>query len=267
MSPLTSVVQPHSSPRGRTIDSIDATKGSTTAELPIRCFGISRFMGRTTALDLYLIAKGEGTGERGFHSVRNWTRGDQMRGITLVTTCAAALGFLACNSEQSPTEPSTTAAFAKSAQYRAIDLGALNGLFSEALAINPAGQVVGFTGTPALEVHAFLWEKGVMTDLGTLGGTRSEAHGINAAGQVVGLALTEAEQFHAFIWQKGVMMDLGTLGGITSSAEAINPAGQVVGNWSTASGEEHAFLWQKGVMTDLGASEHFIIAQDINPAG
>jgi probable HAF family extracellular repeat protein len=81
------------------------------------------------------------------------------------------------------------------------------------VAINPAGQVVGYATTAADEQsHAFLWHHGVMTDLGTLGGTYSGAVAINPAGQVVGTASTADEQYHAFVWQDGVMTDLGSLG-------------------------------------------------------
>jgi probable HAF family extracellular repeat protein len=135
--------------------------------------------------------------------------------------------------------------------YRATDLGSLGGNYSEAYAINPRGQIVGYSLTPSGETHAFLWQDGVMRDLGTPGGRFSYAMGINAAGQVVGYGDSASATTHALLWEDGKMEDLGTLGG-ASEARAINAAGQIVGSSSVFGTGSHAFLWEKGVMVDLG---------------
>ncbi len=132
------------------------------------------------------------------------------------------------------------------------DLGA-PGVESQAVAINPQGQVVGFFQPPAGDERAVLWSKGTTTELGTLGGSSSAAVDINESGQIVGRSQTAGGQLRAFLWNKGAMRNLGTLGGSFSAASAINAAGQIVGTSATAAGETHGFIWSKGVMTDLGA--------------
>ena len=142
-----------------------------------------------------------------------------------------------------------------------VDLGTLGGLSvgrsSEARAINPSGDIVGWstpTGTfGAFGVHAVLWRDGEIIDLGTLGGTLSRARGVNPAGVIVGSATIPGDFFyHAFRWENGVMTDLGTLPGDPSShAYGISPDGRIVGR-SERSGLGHAVLWQDGTIIDLG---------------
>lgn len=91
------------------------------------------------------------------------------------------------------------------------------GLDSEAMAINPRGQVVGYgvaTGGDGPR-HALLWENVLAggfqfpQDLGTLGGESSMATAITPSGRVLGRSLTASGEWHRFVWWKGVMTDLG----------------------------------------------------------
>jgi len=146
-----------------------------------------------------------------------------------------------------------------------IDLGTLpGGDFSEALAINSSGEVVGDSTVADGATHAFLYSGGQMTDLGTLpGGFLSYATGINDSGAVVGWSdtlqpgTTYPQPDHAFLYSGGHMTDLGNLSASHqfvnfSHALAINNAGQVTG-WSiTDALETHAFLYSGGTMSDLG---------------
>jgi len=184
---------------------------------------------------------------------------------------AFALALTACQEETTSPDVSESSPnlAATAANYTVTDLGTLGGDQAEAFAINNAGHVVGYSQTPDLELHAFLWKNGVMRDLGTLGGPTSFAYAINAAGQVVGESSTAAGELHAFLWQNGVMRDLGTLGGDWSSARSINDLGQVVG-WSRGTfGSIRAFIWEAGTMRRLGGGleKTFGRAWSINNGG
>jgi probable HAF family extracellular repeat protein len=100
------------------------------------------------------------------------------------------------------------------------DLGTLGGTNSIGLAVNDAGQVVGWSFTGDAGFHAFLYtgtpgSGGIMRDLGTLGGTESVGTAVNNAGQVVGWSSTGAAGNHAFLYSgmpgvDGQMIDLDT---------------------------------------------------------
>jgi probable HAF family extracellular repeat protein len=197
-----------------------------------------------------------------------------------------ARGWIVGQSENSMIDsitgvPQTAAALWTDRQI--IDLGNLGGSFTLPLAINDAGQVVGFAtnttpdpfsifylaafGIGGTQTRAFLWQKGRLQDLGTLGGPDAEALYINESGQVGGVSYTDATPngttgiptLHPFLWDHGKMIDLGTLGGTISGVVAggqsflVNDRGQVTGT-STLAGDQtfHPFLWEHGTMTDLG---------------
>ncbi len=142
---------------------------------------------------------------------------------------------------------------------RMVDLGSQLGRpLSRAYDINEYGAVTGLMGFSYFEdVHAFIWEEGVVTELPPVpGGFTSEAWAINNLGDVAGngrLFDVEAGQVvpHAFVWTDGKIIDIGTLPGtIMSGAADINDARQVVGgSWIT--GFHRAFIWQNGVMANL----------------
>lgn len=85
------------------------------------------------------------------------------------------------------------------------DPGSLQGgSTSKATAINPAGQVVGWSDLSETwwPWHAVLRAKAVITDLGTLeGGNRSEATGIDPAGKIVGWSEARGHAVYAVLWR------------------------------------------------------------------
>jgi len=154
------------------------------------------------------------------------------------------------------------------------DLGTLGGKWSCAYSLNDLGQVVGMSDTANDQLHASLWEGGVMNDLGGLDDNFSLAHGINKSGQVVGTIFKSADvgvgTAKAFLWTRSSgMTDLGTLGGIDSRASAINDKGEVVGTSKTVQGYNRAFIWHPDSgMIDLGTlGGRDSSATSINSAG
>jgi probable HAF family extracellular repeat protein len=143
------------------------------------------------------------------------------------------------------------------------DLGTLDRPVTEALGINDAGSVVGWSRVGDYYNVAFLYKDGVMRSLGTMhGAQRSIALAINNNEQIVGSGNIASDfepdgnDQHAFLYENGVMADLGTLGGRNSTANSINEKGQVAGTSDIApfdSGQQRAFIYtaKKG-MRSLG---------------
>lgn len=123
------------------------------------------------------------------------------------------------------------------------------------------GHGSGFFPLDPLIMHAFQWQKGVLTDLGALpGGNNSFTTWISANGLIAGFSengVIDSQfglpQVNAVLWKDGEIIDLG---GYFSQAFAVNNRGQVVGstfNRATLPALNfHAFLWQNGEMQDLG---------------
>ena len=142
------------------------------------------------------------------------------------------------------------------------DLGAsFPGRYSEAHAINDAGQIVGAVSN-GWESRAVMWEPdGTVRDLGSFGGRWNEAWDINNDAEVTGRSWTATEAERSFLWANGTMTDISG-SEVWSMAFGLNDDGHVVGT-STAG----AYLWD-GTMHPLGSDSHATrIAWDINNRG
>jgi len=131
---------------------------------------------------------------------------------------------------------------------RMTDLQTLGGDNSLACAINDHGQSVGYSETPAGEVHACLWQNGLPVDLGALaGGARSEAVAINNQGIAVGDSDTDATgSTCATLWHAGRPIDLNTRlidsrDWQLTQATAVNNGNQIAGI-GVKNGRRHAYL-------------------------
>ena len=128
-----------------------------------------------------------------------------------------------------------------------------NSAEGEALDVNDAGVVVGWSQDSSGSPRPFIWQDGTLRDLGVFPGVNAYALAINERGQVAGWHQpTPWPDQRAFLWSAGAVQDLGTLGGRATRVSALSEAGEIVGSSLTASGEQHAFVWRNGQMTDLG---------------
>jgi len=116
-----------------------------------------------------------------------------------------------------------------------------------AVAIDDAGDVVGWSEDSALVPRPFLWRAGAMRELAVFPGKAAYARAINASGVIAGDG-----NGVAFTWTNGTIRNLGSLGGGYTEVTAINDAGDVAGTALTPSGEQHAFVYTGGRMIDLG---------------
>ena len=129
-----------------------------------------------------------------------------------------------------------------------ISLDTLPGdIWSKALDVNDAGQIVGISGTIDGSTHAVLWEDGRVMALGTLTARQqSGANNINNAGQIAGFTRSSSGEERAVFWQDGEIAELETFPWGASSAFAINNNGQIVGYSGKDGPVVDAVLWEDG---------------------
>jgi probable HAF family extracellular repeat protein len=145
--------------------------------------------------------------------------------------------------------------------YTITDLAVGSG-FDDALAygISQNGKITGAGTVSATgELHAFIWQGGVMQDLGMLGypyGANGLA--INNGGQIA--ATGYGPGYQALLYSAGHVTVLGSIeSGRSSEGLAINNLGHIVGR---AQGDENGF--QAFTYFGTFAAAPMIIARDIN---
>ena len=119
---------------------------------------------------------------------------------------------------------------------------------STAVAINAAGQAVGWSGdVTGTSSSAAAWSDGEVIGLGSLeGDSNSRALALNDDGQVVGWSGNAENDPRATFWQEGFMLDLNSLlpadsGWHLMEARGINNQGMIAGT-ARINGALRAFL-------------------------
>ena len=143
-------------------------------------------------------------------------------------------------------------------------LGTLpGGNWSQARAINSAGEIVGFWGdiVKGPSPLAFIWRDGEMIDINADFGTvKSDANGINNNGLVTGwMGNSITTDARVFIWDDGNVVDLGLAPNSFSSwGKSINDTDHVLVRAEFTEDEptdriNGSFVVRDGKYTDLGA--------------
>ncbi len=140
--------------------------------------------------------------------------------------------------------------------YTVTDLGTLGGHETIPLGINNSGQIAGFSSVlPDHQLHAFLWQLGVIVDLDPDPPIErfSSANAINDAGMIAGqLELAPEQAPRAVIFAGGAAIVLDGLGGQFSCARGMNKIGIAVGRAVNEDLEMRAVMWLDGDAIDLG---------------
>lgn len=133
------------------------------------------------------------------------------------------------------------------------------GSFSQALALNNDGWIVGATADGTDYYKAFLWQKGVMTLIPPTWGPRSLASDLNELGAAVGWMGTGPHiDAHPFVWHDGVMTDLGLVEtAFSGTATGINNRGEIIVSMRIRHPSDpgfviRGFVVSHGLMHDLG---------------
>lgn len=142
-----------------------------------------------------------------------------------------------------------------------IDIGALRGTSSNAVAINNKGQVLGNWTTRYGQSRGYIYYRGVMTDIGVVPGYGGFYTDINDYGYatVIGRKIDTFEGTRSFLRApSGSFRNIGYLPAENplTDAHALNNSNMITGASSELTFPEQplrAILWSKGIMRDIGS--------------
>jgi probable HAF family extracellular repeat protein len=137
---------------------------------------------------------------------------------------------------------------------------------SVALAVNSAGQVVGYASDATTGTYAFVYD-GSGTHQLSLGGAPAEIQYFTDSGVVAGQAYTSTGAYQAFLYDGGTTHALALPDTTYSFLSGVNDAGAAVGLALSTTYEQHAFLYDAAGMHDLVPDSAFSMASAISAAG
>jgi parallel beta-helix repeat protein/probable HAF family extracellular repeat protein len=124
--------------------------------------------------------------------------------------------------------------------------------FTAAMAINSAGDIVGYMGRQGKPQQGFLWSRGVCTVFEyrpeAPSTTATNLYGINDAGVMTGYWISRTST-HSIVYDKGKFTEFVYGPGDTTWVWGINNAGDIAGSIYDASRRWYAFLLRNGRFT------------------
>jgi probable HAF family extracellular repeat protein len=128
--------------------------------------------------------------------------------------------------------------------------------YSEAVAINQSGQVIGYYQPPlTYTLSSFLYSDGKVTllDFTAVGIAGDDRKNAWEEGDKTKLRIAGTLVNSAVLYQDNFLRTLGTLPGASDSAgSAVNSSGEVAGTAIYLTGSNQAFLYKNGNMINLG---------------
>jgi len=153
---------------------------------------------------------------------------------------------------------------------------AIAGESSEAIGINAAGQIVGYSTSAGIDHAFFVWADGTSLDLlapsAAHGSFTFQPLGLSEDGRVFGNATDpNSSESQVWYWKSPEtapppmdaslrLADIGSPGSYASTTfDGMNALGQIVGEYYAPSGERRTFFWDPALPTsvDVGAASQF----------
>ncbi|AMY09309.1 putative extracellular repeat, HAF family [Luteitalea pratensis] len=123
---------------------------------------------------------------------------------------------------------------------------------TNALRINPQGEIVGFYVDSSGAGRGFLWRRGTFSDIALPGTVLDFANGINARGEIVGQYNdTPGIPQHGYFLNRQGFVAINVPGAVRSTAFDINERGDIVGPYVGANGTTRLYLLSSGVFTTI----------------